>query len=154
MAALLRRRVALLSLVIAVAMALVPAGLLAGGRDVLADYEDNGQIDGCYTLQEFEDALRLIRPDQRQYGAAVDVIRQAELTNIEKPGQPCGSASTTPAAAPASGGDDGGVPTALIVVLVVAGVALVGGGVWVAMRRRPGPPRDEPAPPTSGDASP
>jgi hypothetical protein len=139
-AALLRRRVALLPFAVALAMAALPASVLAGGREVLADYEDNGQIDGCYTLAEFQEALRLIRPDQRQYGAAVDVIRQAELTNIRRPGQPCGATATTPAADP-GGADDGGggAPTALIVVGVVGGVAVLGGIGWAVSRRGRGP---------------
>lgn len=152
MAAIIRRSVAV-SMLIALAMALFAMPAMADGRRVLADYEDNGQIDGSYCLTEFEDALRLIRPDQQQYGAAVDVIRQAELTNIRRTGQPCVSAAvgTDPGGAAAgSGGSggaiaaaeaqstDGGLPVVVIGILVVAGIALLGAGTYAIVSRRRG----------------
>ncbi|MGA0069640.1 MAG: hypothetical protein ACO3PB_09325, partial [Miltoncostaeaceae bacterium] len=93
-AALIRRSVAV-SFLVALLLGVFAMPAFAGGRQVLADYEDNGQIDGCYTLADYEEALKLIRPDQQQYGAAVDVIRQAELTNIRRPGQACGATSAS-----------------------------------------------------------
>lgn len=156
MAAIIRRSVAV-SMLIALAMALFAMPAMAGGRRVLADYEDNGQIDGSYCLTEFEDALRLIRPDQQQYGAAVDVIRQAELTNIRRKGQPCVSAAvaTDPGGATAGSGDsggtdggeiaaaeaqstDGGLPVVVIGILVAAGIALLGAGTYAIVQRRRG----------------
>ena len=103
------------------------------GRAVLADYEDNGQIDGCYTLAEYEDALKRIRPDQQQYGAAVDVIRQAELTNLRRPGGACATASAgTDVAVQA----DEGLPMAVWVIIVLAGLAIVGAVAWLIFGRR------------------
>lgn len=103
------------------------------GRAVLADYEDNGQIDGCYTLAQYEDALKLIRPDQQQYGAAVDVIRQAELTNLRRPGEACaGTASATTVALQ----EDGGLPMAVWIIIVLAGLAVIGAVAWLIFGRR------------------
>ena len=53
--AIIRRSVAVW-FVVALAMGVLAAPAFAGGRQVLADYEDNGQINGCYTLAEFEEA--------------------------------------------------------------------------------------------------
>ena len=106
------------------------------GRVVLADYEDNGQINGCYTLAQFEDALRQIRPDQQQYGAAVDVIRQAELTNLRRPGEACGAASDGASSAAVS--EDSGLPGAVIVIIVLAVLALIAAGAWFIISRRRG----------------
>lgn len=153
MAAIIRRSVAV-SMLIALAMAVLAMPAMADGRRVLADYEDNGQINGSYCLAEFEDALRLIRPDQQQYGAAVDVIRQAELTNIRRKGQPCVSAAaaTDPGGATAGSGGtdggqgasaevegmDGGLPVVVIGILVAAGIALLGAGTYAIVARRRG----------------
>lgn len=134
-------------------LAAVPA--LGSGQQVLADYEDNGQIDGCYTLADFEDALRRIRPDQQQYGAAVDVIRQAELTNIRRPGGACGGTSASgasgdvPGAAATAGdaADDGqdasrpvaggnSLPPVAIALVVAGGLALVGFVAYLVISRR------------------
>ena len=103
------------------------------GRAVLADYEDNGQINGCYTMAQYEDALKLIRPDQQQYGAAVDVIRQAELTNLRRPGAACATAISTSAEAVQ---DDSGLPTAVWIIIVLAGLAIIGVVAWLIFGRR------------------
>ncbi len=104
------------------------------GRAVLADYEDNGQINGCYTIAQYEDALRLIRPDQQQYGAAVDVIRQAEDTNLRNPDGACAAASATAVAIDDAEGD---VP---IVVWVIVGLAVgaVCAGAYGLYKKRKG----------------
>lgn len=124
---------------VVIALAALPSLALSSGRDVLADYEDNGQIDNCYTAREYQEALALRRPDQAQYGATVEVIRMAQETKlVDRSGDPC--PETVAVADPPAGEDgDGGVPTALVWVLVIAGVGLVavGAGVW-ARRRPPG----------------
>jgi hypothetical protein len=127
---LLRRRALLLALGLVAAL---PPLALATGRDVLADFNDNGQIDSCYTLQEYQQALRLLRPDQAQYGSAVDVIRQAEITNVKVAGQPCGAAAT---AVPTSGEEESGGVSPLVWVGVIAGVGVVAIGAGTLARRR------------------
>jgi hypothetical protein len=154
--AIIRRSVAVW-FVVALAMGVLAMPAFAGGRQVLADYEDNGQINGCYTLAEFEEALRIIRPDQQQYGAAVDVIRQAELTNIRRPDGACGGTSASGASSDvpdaAAGGadgtsttagdgvvasDDGGLPALLVAVMVAGGLAIAGFVAYLVISRRRG----------------
>jgi hypothetical protein len=154
--AIIRRSVAVW-FVVALAMGVLAVPAFAGGRQVLADYEDNGQINGCYTLAEFEEALRIIRPDQQQYGAAVDVIRQAELTNIRRPDGACGGTSASVASSDvpdaAAGGadgtsttagdgvvapDDGGLPALLVAVRVAGGLAIAGFVAYLVISRRRG----------------
>ncbi len=154
--AIIRRSVAVW-FVVALAMGVLAVPAFAGGRQVLADYEDNGQINGCYTLAEFEEALRIIRPDQQQYGAAVDVIRQAELTNIRRPDGACGGTSASGASSDvpdaAAGGadgtsttagdgvvapDDGGLPALLVAVVVAGGLAIAGFVAYLVISRRRG----------------
>ncbi|HEX2507583.1 MAG TPA: hypothetical protein VHK23_04610, partial [Miltoncostaeaceae bacterium] len=67
------------------------ATALADGRDVLADAQDNGRIDGCYSRAELNEALDLARGDQRIYSVTVDLIKGARLTNVARPGVPCGT---------------------------------------------------------------
>ena len=73
----------------------VTAPALGDGRDVLADAHD-GRIDQCYTRAEFRDALDRARDDQRLYATAIDTIREATISNVAVPGQPCGSGRTVP----------------------------------------------------------
>lgn len=153
-AALIRRSVAV-SFLLALLLGVFAMPAFAGGRQVLADYEDNGQIEGCYTLADYEEALKLIRPDQQQYGAAVDVIRQAELTNIRRPGQPCGATSadgassdvpasdTTASGQDADAGDgqaiaadEGGLSGVVIAILVAVGLAIIGFVIYLIASRR------------------
>jgi hypothetical protein len=136
-AALLRRAAALV-VILGLALLALSGAALADGRDILTDYEDNGRIDRCYSRAEFRDALRLLRDDQRQYANAVEVVSQAEITNVGRPGEPCGASRTAPAAAV----DEGSGPSSGIWLGVVGAVAVgaVGGGVWArrGARREPG----------------
>ncbi len=134
-AALLRRRVALL-LVLAVVLALIPATALSSGRAVLSDYRDNGRIDHCYTLADYQKALRLVRPDQAQYGALVDVILNAQVTNLKVPGQPCRPQQA--AVTTSSSGGGGGSSSTWIWVLVVIAVVVLAIGAGALVRRRRG----------------
>lgn len=136
-------------------MGLVAVPAFGSGQQVLADYEDNGQIDGCYTLADFEDALKRIRPDQQQYGAAVDVIRQAELTNIRRPDGACGGTSAAGASSDVPGGtsttagsdadagseaaDDGGGLSGLVIgIIVAAALAVVAFVLYLVIGRKGG----------------
>lgn len=118
----------------------MPAAALADGQDILLDFDDNGQVDGCYTLAEFDEALRLARADEQQYGAAVDIIAEARVTNVERPGEPCG-ADEIPAADPASDSDDGGgVSTGVVIgIIIVVAILLAIGAALIARRRSGGP---------------
>jgi hypothetical protein len=131
--ALLRRPA---SLVIMLALALLgqSATSLADGRDVLADVEDNGRIDGCYTRAELNEALDLARADQRLYGSAVDLIRDARITHVVQPGRPCGSGSAT--AGVAVQDTSGGSPGLWVGVGLAVGAVAVGAGVWASRAGR------------------
>ena len=140
MAALPRRRyasalLAALQLLAVVALLAIPPVALAKPRDVLRDYNDNGQIDGCYTTGDYQKALNLVNPDDAQYGAEVDTILQAQSDRVLQPDGSCG-----PAKASSSGDSGSGFPPALIAVIVVAGVVVAGGGgLWAFRRKRGGP---------------
>lgn len=131
MAALLRRAAALV-VILGLALLALSGTALADGRDILADYEDNVRIDGCYTRAEFRDALRLVRDDQRQYANAADVIGQAEISRVARPGEPCGASRTAPAAA----ADEGSGPSSGLWLGIAGAVCAgaVGGGVWARRR--------------------
>ena len=83
---------------------------------------------GLRNLDIIQDALRLIRPDQQQYGAAVDVIRQAEDTNLRNPNGACAAASSTAVALTDA---EGGVPTVVWVIVGLAFLVIVGGLAWL-----------------------
>jgi hypothetical protein len=108
---------------------------LAGGADVISDYNDNGQIDGCYTLDEYDAAVGLLGEDDPQYGETFDAIQDARLANVvAEQGQPCPE-GTAPATGDAPEVDEGGGNGALLaVVLVVAAIAAVGAGALVRLR--------------------
>lgn len=147
-----------MTFLIALVMGVFAMPAFSSGQQVLADYEDNGQIDGCYTLDDFEQALKAIRPDQQQYGAAVDVIRQAELTNIRRPGGACGGTSASAGSSDVPGGtstpgesvapadpadqaaqqDDGGLSPVLIALIVAGALAIMIAIVYLVVSRRGG----------------
>jgi nitrate reductase NapE component len=128
--ALLRRTVGLLLAVFLMSLAVAATGL-GSGAAVVADYEDNGQIDACYTPADFAEALTIVRADQQQYGAAADIIQQKQLDCQE-------TVQTAPAADDDS--DDGGSGT-LLVVGLFALVAVAAVGAFTYLRRR-GPDGD------------
>ena len=135
--ALLRRRVALLLLAVIATLAglVIPAAALATGQDILNDFEDNGQIDECYTREEFRAALRLARADERVYGNAVDALEEAQVTNVARPGEECSAASGN-----TGEGDDGGVGIGVWIGLAVAvGLVAAGAGAWARRSQGDGP---------------
>jgi hypothetical protein len=105
---------------------------LADGRDVLADAQDNGRVDACYTRAEFNDAYSRIRDDQRLYSAVRDVIDEATITQVKATGRPCGSGRRVPSEAV---DDTGGASPALWASLIAAvGVVGAGAGLWARRR--------------------
>src|SRR5207247_10325927 len=108
-AALPRRRfasalLAALQLLAVIALLAMPSVALATPREVLRDYNDNGQIDGCYSAQDYQRALDLVNPDDAQYGAEVDTILQAQADRVLKSDGTCGPATASPAGDSGSGG--------------------------------------------------
>jgi hypothetical protein len=109
------------------------ATALADGRDVLADLNDNGRIDACYSRAELNEALDLLRGYDRLYGVKEDLLRRARITNVERPGQPCGEGPAAGAQA-AQDGSGGSLAVFLGAGLAVGAVA-VGAGAWAARDR-------------------
>lgn len=131
MSALPRRLIApILALFVASLVFSGPA--VAAGGDVLADYDDNGTIDRCYTDAEFDEALRLIRarPDLQQYAAASTLIDEKRAE--------CTEQTIGPADPSAAEDDDDGGPSVLLFIAGVVGAAAIAAGVVVAVRRRRG----------------
>ena len=134
MVILLRRLTGLIVAVLLLGLA-VSATALADGRAVIADYDDNGVIDACYSDADFVDALGLANADQQQYGAAVDIIEQKQLE--------CGGETASPVNPEDAGDSGGGGGSALTIVVVIAAVAGAAAFAYVAwVRRRPGPGED------------
>ncbi len=114
------------------ALLMTAPAALADGRDVLADAKDNQRVDACYTRAELNEALRLARLDQRLYGVLVELIQDAQISNVKVKGQPCGSGRRVPGEAI---DDTGGASPALWGALLV-GVGVVGTGAGLLARRR------------------
>lgn len=108
------------------------ASALADGRDVLADAKDNQRIDGCYERAEFNEALDLLRPNEQLYGVTVDIIKDARITNVERPGEPCGS--RVPAGAPVAD-ESGGSLGVFLGAGLAAGAVALGVAVWARRGR-------------------
>lgn len=142
----LLRRIVVSSLAFAVALLTLAAVAVGSGRDVIADYQNNGRVTGCYSAAEFREALRILRADERLYGNAIEVIQEARSTNVARPGEPCEPALTAPEEAVE---DDGGSGMGLWLGLAAAvGVVAVGAGLW-ARRGGGGDGRDGDGPDAS-----
>lgn len=61
-----------------------PAPLDGGGRRVIADYNDDGEIDACYPDAAFLSALDLASADAQQYGSMINAIalKQADCNGV------------------------------------------------------------------------
>src|SRR5690348_5115802 len=81
---------AALQLVAVIALLAIPSAALATPQAVLKDYEDNAQIDGCYTASDYQKALKLVNPDEEQYGTEAEVIQLAEAERVLRPDGSCG----------------------------------------------------------------
>lgn len=122
------RRVLILLAILA-AMVAAPAAL-ASGQQVIEDYRDNGQIDRCYSSEDFEAAIRELDPQEGLYEVALDILREAQLR--------CADGD--------AGGAGGGVGAG-VWIGVGAAVGLVALGAGAAARRQR---RGSPAPPPGG----
>jgi hypothetical protein len=121
-----------LTAVVAAAAAFVGTATAAPEcRDrVIADWSDNGRLDRHYPLDCYEQAIRSMPPEIRDYSDATEVIDRALTLAARKQGQ-----SLPPAhAVPASSTDASrtAIPTALIVLGALAFGAFALGGVGYA----------------------
>ena len=98
---------------------------------VIADWSDNGRIDGVYALDCYQAAIDAIPVDLRDYTNAADVISRA-LTEASRQDPPSGGASartTDPfdAVPVADTSSASSLPLPLILVVLVAVLVLVAG---------------------------
>lgn len=128
----LPRRVITLLLSVCLASLVLAGVAVASGQDVVADYDDNGVVDSCYSEADFRDALDIVRADQQQYGAAVEIIQEKQAVCAGETLAP--GTQTEPAAD--DGDDDSGAALWVILAVVVVGAA--GAAAFVAARRRRG----------------
>jgi hypothetical protein len=116
-------RRALISLLAAAAvLTVVPVPVLGTAQEVIEDYRDDGQIQGCYSTEDFNQAVRELDPNEGIYEVARDVIRQAQAR--------CAAAGETSS-------DDGGSGAGVWIGIVIA-VGLVALGAGALARRRGG----------------
>ena len=133
-ATLIRHRLLALLTVLMLGLA-IPAAGMATGKQVLADLNDNGLLDRCYTLPEFENALTLLSGEDGQYDVKADTIRQGELDHLKAPGLAC----PNPVSSSGKGatGTDSSVPGYVLWGIVggAIGLAAVIGGVLARKSR-------------------
>lgn len=124
------------------------ATALGSGRDVIADYQSNGQITACHTDEDFREALRILRADERLYGNAIEVIQEARATFTAEPGEPCEGAVAI--VEPVVEEDSGSGAGLWIGLAAAVGLIAVGAGLWA---RRGGADDDVSGDGPGGDGS-
>lgn len=100
-------------------LAVVPVLALGTAQQVIEDYEDDGQIQGCYSNEDFNRAVKNLDPTDALYGTAAEIIRLAQARCAES-----GAASD----------DDGGSGAGVWIGIVIA-VGLVALGAGALSRR-------------------
>lgn len=116
---------------------------------VIADWSDNGRIDGVYALDCYQAAIDAIPVDLRDYTNAADVISRA-LTEASRQDPPSGgagarSSDSFEAVPVADTSSASSVPLPLILVVVVSVLVLAAGLVGHLTRRHRASRPAEPA---------
>ena len=123
-----------LALSVAPAVAATPCA-----ERVIADWSDNGRIDGVYALDCYQAAIDAIPVDLRDYTNAADVISRAltEASRQDPPGGGAGVRSSDPfdAVPVADTSSASSLPLPLILAIVVAVVVLAAGVASYFTRR-------------------
>jgi hypothetical protein len=104
---------------------------------VLADWSDNGRIDGIYPLGCYEEAIAALPLDLRDYTNAEAIIGRALTNAVRRSPSSIPSASADQDAAPAvatSGGSS--LPLSLVLVAGVSVALVAAGGLGYVSRRR------------------
>ena len=138
----MRFRRAALALIVLVAASLA-FGASAGAasqcrQQVLEDWSDNGRVDRLYRLDCYEQAMRTLPPELRDYTDAQEIIDRALTLAVRKQGGVRRTALPTTRGVAASTTRTAGttaIPTSLFVLGGVALVALALGGVALVGRR-------------------
>ena len=123
-----------LALSVAPAVAATPCA-----ERVIADWSDNGRIDGVYALACYQAAIDAIPVDLRDYTNAADVIARA-LTEASRQNPPSGGAGTRAtdpfeAVPVADTSSASSLPLPLIIVVGISGLVLAAGVVSHLTRR-------------------
>jgi hypothetical protein len=133
-----------LALSVAPAVAATPCA-----ERVIADWSDNGRIDGVYALDCYQSAIDAIPVDLRDYTNAADVISRAltEASRQDPPNGGAGARSSDPfeAVPVADTSSATSVPLPLIFVVVVSVLLLAAGLVGHLTRRHRASRPAEPA---------
>jgi hypothetical protein len=116
---------------------------------VIADWSDNGRIDGVYALDCYQAAIDAIPVDLRDYTNAADVISRA-LTEASRQDPPSGGAGARSSddfeAVPvADTSSASSLPLPLVLVVVVSVLVLAAGVVSHLTRRHRAARAHEPA---------
>ena len=112
-------------------------------QQVIEDWSDNGRIDRAYALQCYEQAMRSMPPEIRDYSDAPEVIDRALTLAVRNRGGAKQNAlpakRTVAASATAHTAETTAIPTSLFVLGALALSALAIGGVaYVAHRATSG----------------
>jgi hypothetical protein len=109
------------------------AGVAADCRQqVIQDWSDNGRIDRVYPLRCYEEAMRTMPPEIRDYSDATEVIDRALTLAVRQRGgmrQGALPAKRTVAASATHTAETTAIPTSLYVLGALALSALAIGGV-------------------------
>ena len=132
------------------ALSVAPAVAVTPCSDrVIADWSDNGRIDGVYALDCYQAAIDAIPVDLRDYTNAADVISRAltEASRQDPPSGGAGARSSDPfeAVPVADTSSASSVPLPLILVVVVSVLVLAAGLVGHLTRRHRASRPAEPA---------
>ena len=140
-----RRRATLVLLVLVAAWLAVgtTAGVAADCRQqVIHDWSDNGRLDRLYALNCYEQAMRTMSPEIRDYSDAPEVIDRALTLAVRKRGgekQDAPPAGRAVAASATHTAETTAIPTSLFVLGALALSALAIGGVaYVGQRATSG----------------
>jgi hypothetical protein len=115
------------------------AGVAADCRQqVIQDWSDNGRVDRLYQLECYEQAMRTMPPEIRDYSDAPEAIDRALTLAVRKRGgarQEALPAGRAVAASATHTADTTAIPTSLFVLGALALSALAIGGVAYAGHR-------------------
>jgi hypothetical protein len=130
-----------------------PGNASACGDRVIADWYDNGRIDGTYGLRCYDDAIASIPHDIRDYVDAEDVISRAlqdaararginPIRSLERNSQTPKQATAETTAPTVDTSSPSAVPLPLVVLGAMSLVLMAAGGVGYLSRRERGDGHD------------
>src|SRR5712691_3696325 len=125
---------------VSVSLALAGAATAAGVRceeKVLMDWSDDGRIDGIYPLHCYQDALKKMPTDLRDYTNASDVIQRALTRAVSAEGERGESSRVAAGTGPQVGADGPtSFPLPLVLLAAISLAVLAAGCLGYLSRRR------------------